>query len=135
MGCGLAFRGRIPLEQAAQAADIAELESALGVTIPDALRALYLTSDGVFDDPGQVFMIWPLGLVQSRNQESWESSSGHGDGLLAFGDGGTGAPFCVPADGAAGVFVWSPIDGAATRLADDVRSFWAAWTAGPLPPH
>jgi cell wall assembly regulator SMI1 len=40
------------LEEAAQAADIAELESALGVTIPDALRALYLTSDGIFDDPG-----------------------------------------------------------------------------------
>ena len=85
--------------------------------------------------PGSGSCIWPLAWVRKRNQESWESSSGHGDGLLAFGDDGTGAPFCVSADGAAGVFIWSPIDGQATRLADDVRSFWAAWMAGSLPPH
>jgi cell wall assembly regulator SMI1 len=85
----LRFADGYRLEHAAQATDIAELESALGVTIPDALRALYLTSDGVFGDPGQWYVIWPLAWVRARNQQSWESSSGHGDELLAFGDDGT----------------------------------------------
>jgi hypothetical protein len=94
-----------------------------------------MTSDGVFDEPGQWFVIWPLTQLRTSNQEGWAVESGLRRRMLAFGDDGTGAPLCVTADGGPRVFIWSPIDGSATRLADDVVSFWIAWTTDSLPPH
>ena len=46
----------------------AEAEAELGATFPGEIRSLYLTSDGVFDEPGQWFVIWPVAELISRNQ-------------------------------------------------------------------
>jgi hypothetical protein len=119
----------------AGAAAINAGESALGLTFPGDLRALYLASDGVFDEPGQWFVIWPLAEVVARNQAAWAGECATRRRLLAFGDDGTGAPFCLPADGEPEVFFWDPILNEATHLAHDLRSFWVAWTTGSLPPH
>src|ERR1700722_19917584 len=51
-----------------EASAIRAAESALGVRFPADLRALYMVSDGVFDEPGQWFVIWPLAELVARNQ-------------------------------------------------------------------
>ena len=124
------------LHPGASAGDIAAAEAALEAVFPADLRELYLVSDGVFDAPGQWFVIWPLAEVVTRNQDawSWEDSPGRRV-LVGFGDDGTGDPFCVPRDGGGGAFAWSPVDGTATLLADTVAGFWSGWIAGTLPPH
>jgi hypothetical protein len=109
-------------------------ESELGVSLPPELRDLYRESDGVFDTAGQWFVIWPLADVVTRNRAAWDAAQGlDRRALLAFGDDGTGDPFCVPCDGSRAVVVWSEIDGSATYMADDIERFWSAWTSGTLP--
>jgi hypothetical protein len=120
----------------AAAGEIAAVEAALGTVFPAQLQEVYLASNGVFDRPGQWFVIWPLPEVVARNSEAWSLTNSQARlGLVGFGDDGTGAPFCVPRDGGAGVFAWSPIDGEATPLADTVAGFLSGWVAGTLPPH
>lgn len=116
--------------------DVAAVEAALAAVFPAELRELYLASDGVFDRPGQWFVIWPLSEVVTRNREAWSlEDSPVRRGLVGFGDDGTGAPFCVPRGGGGGVFAWSAIGGEATWLAGTVAGFWSGWVAGTLPPH
>lgn len=110
----------------ATAAAIAEVERALAVALPADLRDLYLASDGVYDEPGEWFPIWPLADVAEHNQ-TWTPPN-----LLAFGDDGTGAPLCVARDGAPDVYSWSSIDGEATWLAPSVREFWRGWSSGSI---
>ncbi|MEU4675160.1 SMI1/KNR4 family protein [Amycolatopsis sp. NPDC023774] len=127
----------VVLQAPAAAVDLAAAETALDATLPEALRELYLVTDGVFDGPGQWFVVWPLSDVVERNRADW-SSSVQGTArvdLVGFGDDGAGAPFCVPRAGGSGVFVWSAIDAAATRLADTVEEFYARWQASSLPPY
>ena len=124
------------LRPGAGAGEVAAAEAALGAVFPEDLSGVYLVSDGVFDGPGQWFVIWPVAEVVARNREAWsrEGSSAR-RGLVGFGDDGTGAPFCVRRDGRGGVFAWSVIDGEAVFLADTVAGFWSGWVAGTLPPH
>ena len=110
-------------------------ECELGVTFPPELRALYLASDGVFDEPGQWFVIWPVTELVSRNQAAWAAGGSTRRELLAFGDDGTGSPFCVSLGGAADVFFWDPVLNEVTHLAADLASFWNAWIEDSLPPH
>jgi hypothetical protein len=105
------------------------------VTLPSALRALYLASDGVFDEPGQWFVIWPLAEVVARNQAAWADGNHGRRRLLAFGDDGTGDLFCVPIGGGPEIVFWSAIDGTATHLARSLPLLWEAWTTDSLPPH
>ena len=120
----------------AAAAEVGAAEAALGVVFPAQLREVYLASNGVFDRAGQWFVIWPLAEVVVRNGEAWSlADSPVRRGLVGFGDDGTGAPFCVPRDGGAGVCAWSAIDGAARLLAGTLAGFWSGWVAGTLPPH
>jgi SMI1 / KNR4 family (SUKH-1) len=116
--------------------EFAAAEAALAAVFGEDLRQVYLASNGVFDLPGQWFVIWPLSEVVTRNRQAWSlEGSPVRRGLVGFGDDGAGAPFCVPRDGSGGVFAWSAIDGEATRLADTLASFWAGWLAGTLPAH
>jgi hypothetical protein len=119
----------------AKPSTISDTESALGVTLPEGLRALYLATDGVFDEPGQWFPIWPLAKVIARNQAAWADGTTTRRGLLAFGDDGTGAPFCVLTGGKPGVFFWDPLLDEATFLAPSLPSFWDAWSNDSLPLH
>ena len=124
------------LSPGAAAGEIAAAEAALDAVFPADLRQLYLLSNGVFDRTGQWFVIWPLAEVITHNREAWSrDGSPSRRELVAFGDDGTGAPFCVPRDGGSGVSAWSPIDGEAALLAHSVASFWSAWETGTLPPH
>jgi hypothetical protein len=132
----LAAEGGCELRSGAAAGELAAAEAALEAVFPDDLRQLYLTSDGVFDGPGQWFVIWPIADVVTRNGEAWSREESLARrSLVGFGDDGTGGPFCVARDGSSGVFAWSPIVGAATRLADTVAAFWCGWAVGMLPPH
>jgi len=116
--------------------EIAAAEAALGAVFPEQLREVYQASNGVFDRPGQWFVIWPLPEVVTRNREEWSLTDSPARlGLVGFGDDGTGDPFCVPRDGSDGVFHWSSIDGEATLLAGATAEFWPGWVAGTLPPH
>jgi cell wall assembly regulator SMI1 len=119
----------------AEPAAINAAELALGVTFPEALRLLYLASDGVFDDPGQWFVIWPLADMITRNQAAWKDGNRTRRGLLAFGDDGTGSPFCVRTDGRDEVLFFGPIECTTVWLAPSLPLFWEAWMAGSLPPH
>ena len=116
--------------------EVAAAETAPAAVFGGDLREVYLASDGVFDRPGQWFVIWPLSEVATRKRQAGSlEGSPVRRGLVGFGDDGTGAPFCVPRDGSGGVFAWSAIDGEATRLADTVARFWEGWLTGTLPPH
>lgn len=105
-------------------------EAVLGAVFSAGLRTLYSATDGVFDKPGQWFVVWPLAEVVTRNQRAWADESAARQELVGFGDDGTGAPFCVPRDGGVGVFVWEPIEQQAFWLADTVEQFWSGWSRG-----
>jgi hypothetical protein len=118
------------LQRAASEAEVEQAEASLDANFPAELRALYLTTDGVFDKPGQWFVVWPLAEVVARNRLAWAGESTVRQGLVGFGDDGTGTPFCVPRNGGGGVFTWNPIDAHARRLADTVEQFWSGWSSG-----
>ncbi|WP_249998181.1 SMI1/KNR4 family protein [Actinoplanes sp. M2I2] len=105
--------------------NLAAYEKQLEACFPLQLRKLYLVSDGVFDERGRWFVIWPLSELPWRNQHDWGKDGARRCELVAFGDDGTGAPFCVPRDGGPGVFVWDPLTAAPQWLANDVGDFWS----------
>lgn len=83
-----------------------EAETRLGVTLPGALRAMYRATDGRFNAGGQWWVVWPLERVVADTLRAW------GDGtldrtLVAFGDDGTGNPFCVNSAAESPVVRWS----------------------------
>jgi hypothetical protein len=119
-------------QPAASAEDVALLEERLQCRLPAQLKKLYLVSDGVFDQRGQWFVVWPLAEVVRRNEVEWSEDGAGRRELLGFGDDGIGAPFCVPRDGGAGVFSWNPVDAAPYWLANDVDEFWLGWTTGTI---
>src|SRR4051794_541936 len=80
------------LQQPATNSEIGAAETALRRPLPGTLRDLYLASNGVFDEPGQSFVIWPLPDLISRNQQAWADEHGERTQLIGFGDDGTGAP-------------------------------------------
>jgi SMI1 / KNR4 family (SUKH-1) len=121
----------VELQPAASEAEVVRAEALLGAALPAELRALYLATDGVFDKPGQWFVVWPLAEVITRNLRAWAEEPTDRRELVGFGDDGTGATFCVPRDGG-GVLVWNTLDGQAYRLADSVAQFWSGWSSGSI---
>jgi len=111
---------------------ISAAEARLRTPFPLALRELLAASDGVFDRAGQWFVLWPLARIVENNEDAWAAGTPVRRELLGFGDDGTGAPFCVRLDGSSDVFIWSPIEGTAVRLADDLACFWSAWAANVI---
>jgi hypothetical protein len=117
---------------AASESDITAAEAGLGVALPGELRELYAASDGVFDRAGQWLVVWPLVEVVNRNRMAWTQEPVLRRGLIGFGDDGTGAAFCVAANGSRGVFVWNAIDVTGVRLADTIAAFWIGWSNGSI---
>ncbi len=106
-------------------------EGRLGVALPDGLRTLYEVTDGILDPEGHGYVIWRLEDLVSRNLDVWTGSyGGPPDSLLAFGDDGAGAPFCVDLAGDPAVYVWNNIDQQTWPLALTLPSFWRGWAAG-----
>ena len=104
---------------------LAVAEAQLSVRLPQSLRILFLRGDGRFRLDGQWWVVWPLDRVVSDSRAAW------GDGnldrrLLAFGDDGTGNPFCVRLDGDE-VVRWSWIDGGVERVEGSMDEFVAEW--------
>jgi hypothetical protein len=116
----------------ATAEEIAVIEERLDATLPAELRKLYLVSDGVFDERGRWFVVWPLAELARRNELEWAADGAGRRELLGFGDDGVGAPFCVPRDGRSGVFSWNPVDAGPHWLANDIDDFWIGWTTGEI---
>lgn len=107
---------------------LAEAETRLGVTLPDALKAMYRAADGRFNDAGQWWVVWPLERLVGYTLGAW------GDGLLnrtlvAFGDDGTGNPFCVRSAVESPVMRWSFID-AEVEEELSLDQFEAEWLEG-----
>lgn len=100
-------------------------ETAVGLALPSWLRHVFEGCDGHFDEAGQWWVVWPLDRLVSWTMEA------RADGLLdpslvAFGDDGTGDPFCVGGGDSDHVLRWSMIDGAASdELSPD--AFVATW--------
>jgi cell wall assembly regulator SMI1 len=104
------------------ASRIADVEQQLGVTLPDRLRRMYERHDGHFDERGQWWVLWPLGRLAEENLDAWQR--GLPATLLAFGDDGTGNPFCLTlGDGAPEVVRWSWIDEAPERSAGSLEQW------------
>lgn len=137
-GCCERFESNDGLELQAPADDaaISAAEMALDATFPPELCELYRSSDGVFDGPGQWFMVWPLTRVVDQNRFDWADSDARDADrltLVGFGDDGPGAAFCVPRNGGSGIFLWAALDHKAVRLADSIGKFWTRWRDNSLP--
>lgn len=120
------------LQPGASADEIRDAAAALGTALPHELVSLYRVSNGVFDGPGQWFVIWRLVDVVARNRQAWALEGLVRQGLVGFADDGTGAPFCVSCAGGNEVLAWSPIDGVGVVVAESIEEFWANWTRGTL---
>ena len=78
-------------------AALAAAEDLLGSALPASVRALYSAGDGRYRSDGQWWVVWPLHRVVKENRTAW-SHRALSPSLLAFGDDGTGNPFCVSLD-------------------------------------
>jgi hypothetical protein len=100
--------------------------------LPSTLRGLYEASDGVFNDAGQWYPIWPLERLISDNLQAWRVRASLPPTLIGFGDNGFGSWFCMPADGTPEILVWNFIDAESTPLAATFAKFWTGWNAGEI---
>ncbi|XVV15227.1 SMI1/KNR4 family protein [Actinoplanes sp. CA-131856] len=107
-----------------------ELDACASLTLD--LRKLYEVSDGVLEQDGQRFFLWPLAELTPRNEREWADAEPGRRELVAIGDDGTGARICVPRDGNSGVFLWDPVSAAPHWLANDLGDFWVGWTQRKL---
>lgn len=112
---------------------VVNAEESLGFTLPFDLRGLLTHSNGLFDEAGQWYFVWPLERIVGNNlalRDQTESS--FPVDLVAFGDNGTGDPFCIAMSSQERVCWWSPIDARVQMLADDLESFIVGWLTGMI---
>jgi hypothetical protein len=102
-------------------------EQAVGTRLPNAIRSLYAAADGRFRSDGEWWVVWPLEKLVKENKAAWLEGTLPAD-LVAFGDDGTGNPFCAPLDGTDKVVRWSWIDGDVVGSDGTVDDFLAQWT-------
>lgn len=109
---------------------VESVERRLSVTFPARLRRLYDESDGRFSEAGQWWVVWPLDRLVEDNERAW------GDGmlarhLLAFGDDGTGNPFCVALNSDADqVLRWNWLDQDVEVNEGSIDTFLRTWLHG-----
>lgn len=82
------------------------------------------------DVVGEWYVIWPIAMIRAENRSRWKSGALRPD-LLAFGDPGTGEPFCFRGPSSE-VVIWHPIGEEVQILAPDVASFWRGWVTGAI---
>ncbi|MFN8194716.1 MAG: SMI1/KNR4 family protein [Nocardioidaceae bacterium] len=114
----------------ADSAAVAHAGERLGRHLPAGLAELYAESDGVFDELGQWWIIWPLDMLVQENTARWAVGV-LPTRLLAFGDDGTGDAFGLEGD-QPDIVCWHPIDDASVHLAPDLHTFWDRWVSGDL---
>ena len=96
-------------QRSRRAAALDAAEEALGLPLPPGFRAMYLDQDGRYRSGGDWWVVWPLARLVSSTVDGWRSGT-LSPGLIAFGDDGTGSPFCMRVDGRDEVVRWSWID-------------------------
>jgi hypothetical protein len=117
---------------AANEAQIAGLESRMGVRIPDELRAFLKEADGVTDSYGS-HAIWPIEKIESENRK-FRTFDGFRDlympftSLLFFGIDGGGDQFAYPIQADAtihkhDIFRWEHETDARTWFAGNLESY------------
>jgi cell wall assembly regulator SMI1 len=104
--------------------DAAEAE--LGRSLPEHLRDLYRAGDGRFDRGGEWWVIWPLARAVADSLAAWRRGALVED-LLAFGDDGTGNPFCMRLGGGDEVVRWNWIDGTVENSEGALPQFLDRW--------
>jgi SMI1 / KNR4 family (SUKH-1) len=108
---------------------ITDAETRLGVTFPTTVRALYEEADGTYNVAGQWWVVWPLERLVTDNERAW-SEERLPRSLLAFGDDGTGDPFCVQLGSEDDVVLrWSWIDNDVQVAEGSMAKFAAEWIA------
>jgi cell wall assembly regulator SMI1 len=108
--------------------NIEEAEQTLGAVFPPTLRELYADLDGWWDGAGQWWVVWPLDRLVAENRNAWDDERlALPRTLLAFGDDGTGNPFCAPVDGRDEVLRWSWIDGDVEHSEGTMEAFQTRW--------
>ena len=106
---------------------LAAAEDRLGLSLPDRVRALYSGGDGRYRSDGQWWVVWPLARLVDENPTAW-SQGGLSPSLLAFGDDGSGNPFCVPLDTDDDVVLrWSWIDSDVETREGSFAEFLREW--------
>lgn len=106
--------------------DFAQAEESLGTLLPDPLVRMYRGNNGVFNEHGQWWTVWPV--AQMLEARTWLSGfSGYLDEWIPFGDDGTGDPYCFHrADDS--ITRLSMIDGAHEPFAHGLADFWTMIT-------
>jgi hypothetical protein len=117
-------------------AAVSAAERRLGITFPPRLRDVYAEGDGRFRADGQWWVVWPLERLIGDNEAAWRDRR-LPSSFLAFGDDGTGNPFCVGLKGAHDeVLRWSWIDNDVVASAGSMAEFldeWVIVTRYPCP--
>jgi hypothetical protein len=101
------------------------MDKEIGRPWPGVLRTLYAAADGLYDTPGQWWFVWPSTQVVSDNTRAWRNGELSID-LFAFGDDGTGNPFCIQNEDR--VVYWSWISCEIEREVGNLDTFLAEWT-------
>lgn len=106
------------------------VERRLSLSFPARLRRLYAEADGRWSEPGKWWVVWPLARLAEDNEQAWANGTlpSH---LLAFGDDGTGNPFCVPLTSEADqVLRWNWLDQDVEMNEGSLEYFSRAWLNG-----
>ena len=109
--------------------ELQDVEAALGVTLPSELRDLYSRGNGRYRTDGQWWVVWPIERLVTDTTRAWRDGTLN-RGLLAFGDDGTGNPFCVQLVDSSRVLLWGWIDGHPVSSMS-MSEFIAAWIDAP----
>ena len=125
---------------AATAAQIAEVEAALEVALPDDLKSLLAESNGVVGDYGFP-LIWSTNEIQERNKEMrltphFRTMYMLFDSLLFFAAAGNGDLFAFRmlqgGTGSQDIFAWDHEDDSRTSAAPSLRDYIIGWLTGKL---
>ncbi len=124
----------------ATAIDIAEVETALEVTLPDDLKSLLAESNGV-DGNYDLPIIWSTDGIQERNREMrltphFREMYMSFDSLLFFTDAGNGDLFAFRmlqgTNRRQDIFVWDHEDDGRTRAAPSLKDYLEWCLTGKL---
>jgi hypothetical protein len=119
---------------------IVALQNALGVTLPEDLRALLRESNGIRDQYG-FCIVWSVEEILLYNREmrtlpQYSSYCKPFTDLLFFADAGNGDRFAFPIyQGEVpqnAIFAWDHEDDARTEIAFSLGSYLEGWLSGTL---
>lgn len=84
------------LARPADAADLERAQLVLGTRFPPLLRALYETTDGIFDAPGQWNLVRPIDVLIAENLRPTEMTAARVTSMSALATTGRGTRSALP---------------------------------------